>query len=1146
MSVDYTLETKKKLLQINKCVDEWKNSNDTNQNVRNNKERKVTEKYKKERNRIKDSYVKELDAYSEYAKKQKNAIDRKRKVLNEYLNKIPDYKRAKGNVYVNKLKERDADIKELDKLSVMLLDDTLWAKIKILVQICGYYSFKAMMSDYLTEIEIGKQYCRKIEKRTEAKYKTTKAQIEADYKKKLDRCNNDEQDEILQIKKDALKKDNSIDSFYNSKLTTELGTELYNSIGDLYRVIGNNNIVLKKFAKISRKRNLFYIGDCIDSLKLPENILNKYRTRFHNAINQKKPLIKYPIVINMEKAIFVEVFYDDATKSDAVDAIQNITLRYISSFPKGDINVTIFDPKDRGSNLGTLSMLCKSEGCPLIDMPVSSVEDINKKLSQLDKFVEEVSIRTANYNKNIYDYNAKSNGKIRNNIIIIYDYPNNFDNRALAYLQSIINNAEKCGISILLGVNKADKIKSESQAAIDIMQKNGSVIEFNERGNTYCNSDIKCDFYFQSMRKVPDSYITEMAEWYKQKPVINNKISECINRVDKGDTCDASKELKIPFAINKDNEIDELALGGALSSFMLISGVAGSGKSSLLHSIIASIAINYSPEDVEIWLVDYKLVEFNIYENKRLPHIKFIGLDDSFDFTYGFLEYLNGVIKERQALLSNTKAVNIQQYNQLDGMTKIPRIILIIDELHKMAQALEEDLYYKTMLENIVSEGRAFGLSCVFADQNIAAGLKGLTPKAKEQFANRIAMKNLNEQGIKDTLELPNSYYDSEFMRQTANMRPGEAVIKRALSDKYGADTIRVDFTQSIYIDSHANDIDIIQQRVTQKYGKAQKELKVFKKEKSRPHFDIETIKTYYRGQSITERSKIILGTPNNLKKFFEVELSQRIGQNILLVAPDSNLRFSLIWYVVLCLNAFNYYKITLYVNPKDPFCRAYENYIDMLSKKKNINVLKNITHICEHIYETRDKINKIEESKELIICLSMDFYFTRMGNSKYSSYDKWKSAENSFIEKNEKTNEFDSLINRIDSHLTSFGIECDINEKPNNDPNNDKDTSRNSDDDNYYDARDDLDRIVTEGPLLGYHVMTLLDSAKTMRRNRVTQENYEHLFISRMSSNDAQQLNLYKHIETITKLSDNMMGYNDGGLKLNTFTPFLLPQTEK
>ena len=47
---------------------------------------------------------------------------------------------------------------------------------------------------------------------------------------------------------------------------------------------------------------------------------------------------------------------------------------------------------------------------------------------------------------------------------------------------------------------------------------------------------------------------------------------------------------------------------------MLISGKTGSGKSTLLHVLITNLALRYSPDEVELYLVDFKKgVEFKAY-----------------------------------------------------------------------------------------------------------------------------------------------------------------------------------------------------------------------------------------------------------------------------------------------------------------------------------------------------------------------------------------------------------------------------------------------------------------------------------------------------------------------------------------------------
>ena len=57
----------------------------------------------------------------------------------------------------------------------------------------------------------------------------------------------------------------------------------------------------------------------------------------------------------------------------------------------------------------------------------------------------------------------------------------------------------------------------------------------------------------------------------------------------------------------------------------LIAGTTGSGKSALLHTIILSLALKYSPEELELYLLDFKEgLEFNAYKN--LPHAKLVSI----------------------------------------------------------------------------------------------------------------------------------------------------------------------------------------------------------------------------------------------------------------------------------------------------------------------------------------------------------------------------------------------------------------------------------------------------------------------------------------------------------------------------------------
>ena len=55
-------------------------------------------------------------------------------------------------------------------------------------------------------------------------------------------------------------------------------------------------------------------------------------------------------------------------------------------------------------------------------------------------------------------------------------------------------------------------------------------------------------------------------------------------------------------------------LGKGTSQHVLVAGKTGSGKSTLLHALITNLALRYSPDEVELYLIDFKKgVEFKTY-----------------------------------------------------------------------------------------------------------------------------------------------------------------------------------------------------------------------------------------------------------------------------------------------------------------------------------------------------------------------------------------------------------------------------------------------------------------------------------------------------------------------------------------------------
>ena len=86
-----------------------------------------------------------------------------------------------------------------------------------------------------------------------------------------------------------------------------------------------------------------------------------------------------------------------------------------------------------------------------------------------------------------------------------------------------------------------------------------------------------------------------------------------------------SDKVAIPLGRSGATKLQNLTLGRGTAQHALIAGKTGSGKSTLLHVLVTNLALWYSPEEVEFYLVDFKKgVEFKTYATHKLPHARVV------------------------------------------------------------------------------------------------------------------------------------------------------------------------------------------------------------------------------------------------------------------------------------------------------------------------------------------------------------------------------------------------------------------------------------------------------------------------------------------------------------------------------------------
>ncbi|MEO1615370.1 MAG: FtsK/SpoIIIE domain-containing protein, partial [Planctomycetota bacterium] len=184
-----------------------------------------------------------------------------------------------------------------------------------------------------------------------------------------------------------------------------------------------------------------------------------------------------------------------------------------------------------------------------------------------------------------------------------------------------------------------------------------------------------------------------------------------------------------------------LDLGEGVKQHVLIAGKTGSGKSTLLHSIITSGAYQYSPDQPQYYLLDFKKgVEFKAYADSQLPHARVIGIESEREFGRSVLQRLDEELQTRGELFRSASSQEIAEYRRASGQT-MPRIVLVIDEFQELFVRDDKVAGECAMLlDRLVRQGRSFGIHIILSSQSLA-GAYSLPRATLGQMAVRVAMQ---------------------------------------------------------------------------------------------------------------------------------------------------------------------------------------------------------------------------------------------------------------------------------------------------------------------------------------------------------------------------------------------------------------------
>jgi S-DNA-T family DNA segregation ATPase FtsK/SpoIIIE len=435
----------------------------------------------------------------------------------------------------------------------------------------------------------------------------------------------------------------------------------------------------------------------------------------------------------------------DEGRMHAVGLLQSVMLRYLTSLPPGKVRFTIIDPMGLGENFGGFMHLADYDEMLVNSRIWTEMAHIEQRLSDMTAHMENVLQK---YLRNQYEtieaYNAEA-GEVAEpfRILVVANFPANFSAEAARRLVSIVGSGARCGVYTLLSVDTKQELPQGF--ALDNIEERSVSLEW--QGQRFVWGDVDfADFPLRVEKPPAPEFCTRVLNIVGEKAREANRVEVPFDFIapapDQYWKSDSRSGVDVALGRAGATKRQHLKLGQGTSQHVLIAGKTGSGKSTLLHALVVNVSLLYSPDEIELYLIDFKKgVEFKTYATHELPHARVVAIESDREFGLSVLQRLDAELKLRGERFRQAGAQDLNSYRETDGAARLPRILLVVDEFQEFF--VEDDKVAQEasqLLDRLVRQGRAFGLHILLGSQTLG-GAYSLARSTVDQMAVRIALQ---------------------------------------------------------------------------------------------------------------------------------------------------------------------------------------------------------------------------------------------------------------------------------------------------------------------------------------------------------------------------------------------------------------------
>ncbi|WP_187863426.1 FtsK/SpoIIIE domain-containing protein [Helicobacter pylori] len=410
--------------------------------------------------------------------------------------------------------------------------------------------------------------------------------------------------------------------------------------------------------------------------------------------------------------------------------LREMLMRLLSSAPLVQLEVVLVDALSLGGifNLAR-RLLDKNNDFIYQQRILTESKEIEEALKHLYEYLKvNLQEKLAGF-RDFAHYNEKATDRLPLKALFLSGV-DALSKDALYYLEKIMRFGSKNGVLSFVNLES----EKNNQSAEDLKKH----AEFFKDTTSferlkYLSVEVINDHGIQSQHM--KDFADKIKAYYEKKKAVKRELKD-LQKDEKFWTESSQYEVSVPVGwdINHKEVCFEI---GNEQNHTLICDHSGSGKSNFLHVLIQNLAFYYDPDEVQLFLLDYKEgVEFNAYvADPTLEHARLVSVASSVSYGITFLKWLCDEMQKRAELFKQFNVKDLSDYRKHE---KMPRLIVVIDEFQVLFSDNKSTKAVEGHLNTLFKKGRSYGVHLVLATQTMRG--TDINPSFKAQIANRIAL----------------------------------------------------------------------------------------------------------------------------------------------------------------------------------------------------------------------------------------------------------------------------------------------------------------------------------------------------------------------------------------------------------------------